>query len=323
MSFKILLLGSEGYLGSVLLEKLIKKKDVKLIYGIDLCFFGQNNKYKKKFKLLKKNYKNLSKNFINKFDIVIDLINISNDPSSELNPKFTLDNNYNNKIKFCEKINKNIRYIYASSCSVYGKNKKLVNEKSKTYPISLYAKLCKKFEDYLVKSSFNYLIFRFGTLFGWSKRMRYDIAINKLIRDGYYGKKIEVLGGNQYRFFCYNEYAAMNIIENALNYNHANSRKILNIGNFNIKIIDLAKQIYKLLKNKNIFFYHEKNNIDERSYKILIKKNKNNKYFFSKKYINDCISKTISKIKRDKNPYDPNKITLNAYLKKFNINEKN
>ena len=40
------------------------------------------------------------------------------------------------------------------------------------------------------------------------KRMRYDIAINKLIRDACFNKSIEVLGGDQYRYFCFNKTAA-------------------------------------------------------------------------------------------------------------------
>ena len=48
---------------------------------------------------------------------------------------------------------------------------------------------------------------RLGTLYGWSPRMRYDIAINKIIRDMVFLKKIEILGGTQLRFFCYNLFA--------------------------------------------------------------------------------------------------------------------
>ena len=42
---------------------------------------------------------------------------------------------------------------------------------------------------------------RLGTLYGWSERMRYDIAINKILRDMIYLKKVEILGGTQLRFF--------------------------------------------------------------------------------------------------------------------------
>ena len=58
------------------------------------------------------------------------------------------------------------------------------NEKSKPKPISLYSKLCLKYEKYLKKSKkIPFTIMRLGTLYGWSERMRYDIAINKILRE--------------------------------------------------------------------------------------------------------------------------------------------
>ena len=148
---KILILGSEGYLGSVLVPYLLSKN--KNIVGVDKCYFGINNtKKSKNFKLIKKDYSKLEKNFFSQFQIIIDLVNISNDPASELNKKFTNRINYYNKIKLYNKIKpyKNLkRYIYMSSCSVYGNNSSLINEKSKPKPISLYSKLCFKYENYL------------------------------------------------------------------------------------------------------------------------------------------------------------------------------
>ena len=146
---KILILGSEGYLGSVLVPFL--SDDKCSIVGIDKCFFGKNNPKIKNYRLIKKDYNSLNKNFFKDFDIIIDLVNISNDPASELNPKFTNLTNYSNKLKLYNKIKSlNIkRYIYMSLCSVYGNNKNIITEKSTPKPISLYSKLCLKFEKYL------------------------------------------------------------------------------------------------------------------------------------------------------------------------------
>ena len=71
----ILILGSEGFLGSVLVPYLLKEKNT-FITGVDKCFFGMNNKRNKKFKFYKKDYNQLSKNFFQKFEIIIDLVNI-------------------------------------------------------------------------------------------------------------------------------------------------------------------------------------------------------------------------------------------------------
>ena len=206
---KLLILGSEGYLGTVLVPFLSKNNYE--IVGVDQCFFGKKNKNSKKIKIIKKNYINLKKDFLEKFDYVIDLVNISNDPASELNIKFTYKVNYLNKLNLYKKLSKSKilkRYVYMSSCSVYGNNKNLITEKSLPKPISLYSKLCLKYEKYLkLKKKIPFSILRLGTLYGWSKRMRYDVAINKIIRDMIFLKKVEVLGGNQLRFFCYNKFA--------------------------------------------------------------------------------------------------------------------
>ena len=194
MKKNILILGSEGFLGSVLVPYL-NKSNFK-ITGIDKCFFGKNNKKIKNFKFYKKDYNLLDVKFFKKFDYIIDLVNISNDPASELNQKFTYLTNFLNKVKLYKKI-KNVnqlsRYIYMSSCSVYGNNKNLINEKSLPKPMSLYSKLCLKYENYLrSENKIPFTIMRLGTLYGWSPRMRYDIAINKIIRDMFFLKKIEI-----------------------------------------------------------------------------------------------------------------------------------
>ena len=83
---KILILGSEGFLGSVLVPYLLKRGHA--LVGVDKCFFGRNNVKSKNFKFYKKEYNLLPKNFFINFDYIVDLVNISNDPASELNVGF-------------------------------------------------------------------------------------------------------------------------------------------------------------------------------------------------------------------------------------------
>ena len=310
---KILILGSEGYLGSVLVPYLHKKKSK--LTGVDKCFFGKNNpKNLKNYKLFNVDYNKLSTKFFKQFDYIIDLVNISNDPASELNVKFTTQTNYINKVKMLKKIKKNTnikRYIFISSCSVYGKNYNLVTEKSKAYPISLYSKLCFKFEKYLKKNkTVKYTILRLGTLYGWSKRMRYDLAINKIIRDMIFAKKVEILGGNQFRFFCFNEFACKIINSILLDDKNKSLNKTYNIGVFNTNIISLKNKILQLSKLKNIAFIHEKHSIDERSYKVSLgslKKLMVKKINFNS-YVNKSILKTFRAIKDDRHPFDKKKL---------------
>jgi len=314
---KILILGSEGFLGSVLVPYLLKDKGFH-ITGVDKCFFGVNNKKSVNFKFFKKDYNLLPKKFFENFDIIVDLVNISNDPASELNKKFTYQTNFLNKQKLYKKLKnlKNLsRYIYMSSCSVYGNNSNLISEKSKPKPISLYSKLCLKYEEYLKKKKIiPYTIMRLGTLYGWSERMRYDIAINKIIRDMIFLKKIEILGGTQLRFFCHNMFACRVIKKIINDDNKLMFKKILNIGNFNTNIIKLSKKILQLTKIKKVNLYHEINTIDKRSYEVSVSTSK--KLFKDinfKKLTDDSIIDTYKKIKKDKKPFSKNKITLAVY----------
>ena len=313
---KILILGSEGFLGSVLVPHLLKNGNV--VIGVDKCFFGRNNVLNKNFTLYKKDYNHLPKKFFDDFEFIVDLVNISNDPASELNKKFTKMTNYLNKLKLYKKIENNkkiLRYIYMSSCSVYGNNKNLISEKSKPKPISLYSKLCLEYEKYLKKrKKIPFTIMRLGTLYGWSKRMRYDIAINKIIRDMIFSKKIEILGGTQLRFFCYNQFACAVINQIIVENKKQTINKVFNIGNFNTNIIQLTKKILNLTKIKNVNIHHEKNTIDKRSYEVSIKSAKK---FQSKinlnKLTNESILETFNKIKKDENPFAKHKVTLNIY----------
>jgi nucleoside-diphosphate-sugar epimerase len=313
---KILVLGSEGFLGTVLVPHLIKNGNK--VVGVDKCFFGKNNIFNKNYTFYKKDYSQLPKKFFESFDFIVDLVNISNDPASELNKKFTNITNYLNKLKLYKKIqnNKKIsRYIYMSSCSVYGNNKNLISERSKPKPISLYSKLCLKYENYLKKKAkIPFTIMRLGTLYGWSRRMRYDIAINKIIRDMIFLKKIEILGGTQLRFFCHNEFAC-DIINKIISENKKQTlNKIFNIGNFNTNIIQLTKKILKLTKIKNVNIHHEINTIDKRSYEVSVKSAKNfQKKINLSKLTNESILKTFNRIRLDKSPFAYDKITLNIY----------
>ena len=95
------------------------------------------------------------------------------------------------------------KYILASTCSVYGNQKIVVNENSKVKPLTIYAKSNLKAEQNIIKlksNKFNIIILRQATLFGFSPRMRFDLAINGMTEGVYKNKILPIMrDGQQYR----------------------------------------------------------------------------------------------------------------------------
>ena len=159
-----------------------------------------------------------------------------------------------------------------------------------------------------------FTIMRLGTLYGWSDRMRYDIAINKILRDMIFLRKVEILGGTQLRFFCYNKFACETINRIINDKKKFTYNKIFNVGNFNTNILNLANKIIKLTNVKKVNVFHESNTIDKRSYEVSMNTSKkiNNNINFTN-FTNNSIKETFKKIKRDKKPFLKKKITLSVY----------
>ena len=97
------------------------------------------------------------------------------------------------------------RFIYTSSCSVYGassEENKVLTEQSPLNPVSLYARIKILSEKSLLSQSnilFSPTILRLGTVYGSSIRNRFDLVLNIFAKDAYFKSKINIFGGNQWR----------------------------------------------------------------------------------------------------------------------------
>jgi len=166
-------------------------------------------------------------------------------PASSIEPRTSEEINYlatKNIAELCE-LHKIPTYIFASTCSVYGAQPNVViTEKTTPVPLDYYAK--SKFQS---ERAINWLnsgpsILRFGTLFGLSPRMRFDLVINFFIAQGLYEGKITVEGGNQSRPFLHVQDAADSLIF-AL---EKNLEGVYNVISENLTILEAAKRISKL-----------------------------------------------------------------------------
>ena len=262
---RILVTGGCGYIGSVLIPKLLDRGHK--VLSIDNQLFGNFLSKHKNFKNIKLNLGNINEVHLKKINTVIHLASISNDPSALINPKITWETNILFTLKLLELCKKCEieKFIFASSGSVYGvSKKKKVDESSELVPISEYNKT-KMVGEKLVQGYqkyFDTIIFRPGTVCGFSKSLRLDLTVNAMTFSGLKNKVINVNGGNQVR-----PHVHIDDMTNAYLFflNKKNINGIYNIGFENHSIIQIAKMINKLLPSTLL---KKNKSIDPRSYRL-------------------------------------------------------
>jgi len=289
---RILITGGCGYVGSVLIPKLID--DGHNVTSVDTKWFGDYLPDHKRLRNIKSDISNISNLNIKNIDCCIHLASIANDPMAELDKSLSWETsalNTYNLMEFLKKI-KTKRIIYASSGSVYGISEKAkVSENTPLKPISLYNKVKMVTERVILSysKSIEPFIVRPATVCGYSPRMRLDVTVNALTFSALSNKEIKVFGGKQvrpnihiddmcdiYRFF---------LIANK-RYNG-----IYNAGFENKSILDIAKFVKKVIPSK-INIFRDRN--DPRSYRLdstkIIKAG-----FRPKKKIHDAIDELSEK----------------------------
>ena len=323
----LLISGGAGYFGTFLTQQLLKEYNV-TVY--DLCYFPwiKINKKKipfnKRLKIIKKDVIDVNINDFKNIDIVIDLNGISNDPSSELNPKHTWKVNCSARKKFASLACKAgvKRYIFNSTCSIYGKSNKLTFEDGKKKPISTYAKANLKAEGEIYKlknKNFKVNCLRNATLFGFSNTMRLDLVINIWVYNLIKKKDIIIDGdGEQYRPFL-----SLNDVSNVYKVILKKNKKLgsfkCNLVSFNIKIKDLAKKLLKVINKKKINVIFNKKNKDKRNYIVgskIFKKKIGSKFKFSN--FDNEIKNLYNKMIYHNIKLNKSTIRMKYYANKFN-----
>jgi nucleoside-diphosphate-sugar epimerase len=209
---KILLIGGAGYIGRVLIEDFLKKKFQvicfdNLIYGQKIYFKNKNFKFIKGDISKKKSLKTLIKQ---KFDATVILAGLVGDPITKKYKKISKrinDEGVLNVIEYLKKYKFSQKNIFISTCSNYGLSKnRIVDEKSKLKPLSLYAKSKVNIEKKLLSKEYknlNSTILRFSTAFGQSERMRYDLTVNQFILEMIKDNLIKVYDPDTWRPYCH------------------------------------------------------------------------------------------------------------------------
>lgn len=137
------------------------------------------------------------------FDTVIDLAGLSNDAAADIDPDLTRSINLDGAIRLADMAKRvGVRkYIYSSSCSVYGNGaRRSLTEDDDCHPLTLYAQCKARVEDHLGRlagDGFEPIILRNATVFGVAPRMRFDLAVNIMTLRAFRDHLIYIMGGGQ------------------------------------------------------------------------------------------------------------------------------
>ena len=272
----ILVSGGAGYLGSVLLPKLLVRGH--RVRVVDIGYFGVSH-----LKLLRPSveivredirrilaHPRFGRKLLDGCDCVLHLAAISNDPSADLNPKTTSEVNFRATCALAELCReKRARFIFSSTCSVYGHSEGEIDEAGTLHPLTTYAASKLKAEKALCELShprWKPIILRNGTLFGYSPRMRFDLVVNTFALYSTLYNRVQLFGdGKQWRPFLHVRDCAEAFVH------FCENREIhggtYNVAHENLRVTDVAK-IFQRLNPRLRIIRSQTTAQDKRDYRI-------------------------------------------------------
>jgi nucleoside-diphosphate-sugar epimerase len=197
---KIVITGTEGYLGSLLAPLLLEQGHD--VLAIDTGYYKAGWLYHAGSvtpRTLNKDIRQVTAEDIEGYDAVVHMAELSNDPTGELAPHITYEINHKGSVHLAHLAKEAgvTRFVYMSSCSVYGiADSDYVTEESPVSPQTAYA-VCKTLVERdlpaLADDCFSPTFLRNATAYGASPRMRFDIVLNNLSGLAFTTKEIKLV----------------------------------------------------------------------------------------------------------------------------------
>ncbi len=290
---KILLAGGAGYIGSILAPLLVEHGyDVTVI---DLLWFG--NKLPESIPVIKKDLFHCTEKDLEGIDQVIFLGGLSNDPMAEFSPSsnFAYNAALPAYLAFMAKKAGVKRYIYASSCSIYGyAPNQLFDEDAITncnYPYGISKLQGERGVCLLNDKNFSTISLRQGTVCGHSPRMRMDLVVNTMFKTAITEGVVTINNPSLWRP-VYDIRDAANAFFRAIQADYSLSG-IFNVcsGNYTIgQVGDIVKDEVERLTGKKVRL-NTKDIHDLRNYKVSIERAKTELGFLPQYTVKDIVTK--------------------------------
>jgi nucleoside-diphosphate-sugar epimerase len=272
----LLVTGTEGYLGSLLAPELLKRGHN--VVGLDTAFFQDRALYRAngmRPKTLLKDLRNVEEKDFAGMDAVVHMAELSNDPAGQLAPNITYDINHMGSIRIAELAKKAgvKRFVYMSSCSVYGvADSDYVDEESPVNPQTAYAE-CKSLVErdlkQLADDKFSPTYLRNATAYGASPRMRFDIVLNNLAGLAWTTKEIKMTSdGTPWRPLVHGLDICRAITEVLDSPREAIHNQVFNVGDtdHNYRVKEIAEIVADAFPGCKLSF--GTSSADNRSYRV-------------------------------------------------------
>jgi nucleoside-diphosphate-sugar epimerase len=273
----VLVIGGAGYIGSALIPKLLEKGY--FVRLVDLFLYGEEPirpfASHPRLEVVKADFRQIDKvvESMRDMDAVVHLGAIVGDPACAIDEELTIEVNLI-ATRFIAEIAKGFgvsRFIFASTCSVYGASEELLDERSALNPVSLYARSKIASERVLLSLAspqFAPVILRFGTIYGLSGRIRFDLVVNLLTAKAVTEGKITLYGADQWRPFLHVDDAAAAIVKVLEAPVSQVRNQVFNVGSDeqNYTLQQVGEVIRRLVPNAEII--HMGSDSDRRNYRV-------------------------------------------------------
>lgn len=273
----VLVIGGAGYIGSMLLPRLLEEGYQ--VRVLDLFLYGRDSiadyLSQPNLEVVEGDFRDVQMvvDVMQGMDAVVHLGAIVGDPACDLNEQITIEINLiaTRMIAEVAKGSGASRLVFASTCSVYGANDNVLDEQSALNPVSLYARSKMASEQLLMQmadETFSPVILRFATIYGLSPRMRFDLVVNLLTAKALGDGKITLYGGDQWRPFVHVDDVALGIVA-ALRARRAQVHsQVFNVGSYgqNHTLREVGELIESLVPGSQVV--EMGTNEDRRNYRV-------------------------------------------------------